>query len=191
MKKSVVLILIVFCLFFVSCSDEKQRNDTAGSSDTTAQATQVADPTEKPSNEVELTDEVIVKTISQTFTETTMPKEEIPSFLSTLESLQKFTVVSVEATEEDNTTTVNLKVNAPDFKWVLDKIGDAEGMSKEELDMELASIISDAPLRSEDISVVFYQLDNGEWRPYVTDQLINACYGGVFEIQEDLLKGEK
>ena len=137
---------------------------------------------------VEEAEKDLVPTIAETFIDTALPNEEVPTFLEKLEKLQSFTVLSVK-TEENGLIETVLSVSAPDLAWVMEKVEKAEAATEDEMNAVLEKAVAEAPLRSEEVNVTFAKEDD-KWHPIMTDEFFNACYGGIIDLREDMLGGE-
>ncbi len=136
---------------------------------------------------VEEAEAILIPVISETFAGSTLPGEELPAFLTKLESLQTFQVLSLEP-EKEEVVVVTLSIGAPDLTQVIEAVDKQGQLSQDEMNSAIEEAIKKAPLRKEEVTVTFYKLEDA-WYPQITDTFFNACYGGVLEIYEDLLGG--
>ena len=115
------------------------------------------------------------------------PDEEEPDFLTEIENRNGYEVLSYETTEDGYRAV--LRVYAPDVYGVGKKV-DVEYAAADEAELleVLAREIKSAELTVKQVELLFEKTEEG-YRPVLTAEFMDAYYGGVIRLYEDIIAG--
>ena len=111
--------------------------------------------------------------------------ENDPAFLRSVDEKNGYEVLSFEQTESE--TTAIVKVFSPDLYSIAKKL-DSDGITRteEELSQAILSEIATAPLIESQIEIELTLTEDG-YIPVLTSEFLDALYGGVFRLYDDML----
>ena len=98
--------------------------------------------------------------------------------------LEMLSVSVTDVVKSGDTLTATVQVTAPDMYAIAKAIENVVFESSEEADEAVCRAMSTAAQRSVTVTVVF-QKGAGRWIPVMTEELIDACYGGLLTYQQE------
>lgn len=115
--------------------------------------------------------------------------ETDPAFLTAMEERNSFEVLSVTESG-DGTVKADLRVSAPDL---LAAVAAVEGKmtgteTQEQILAAMDEAVRSAELAESRVTLTFTYTD-GRWAPVLTDDFLDAYYGGVFQLRSQYLSG--
>ncbi|MBE6639495.1 MAG: hypothetical protein E7616_08640 [Ruminococcaceae bacterium] len=112
-------------------------------------------------------------------------QEDTPAFIVELEKRNKITVE--EFTENEEGAAVTVTVKSPDLYGIAKKIDqNNEDRSKEELLALIDEELKKADIIEKTLVLEYVKTDNG-YVPIITSEFLDAYYGGVFRLYDDLI----
>ena len=113
---------------------------------------------------------------------------EQPAFLAEVDQLNGYEVLSCKKSETAYIATV--RVYAPDLYSIAKKL-DSDGITRTEEEMleAISSEVKSATIIEKTLEVEFTETDSGYF-PVLTAEFLDALYGGVFRLYDDILSGK-
>lgn len=105
-----------------------------------------------------------------------------PEYLTKTEELNSFEIISFTADGELADAVV--KVSAPDLYSTVKKIEAMEDKSTAEKEAMLPAELAKAQITVTELEMQF-ELINGEWKPVITDEFLDAYYGGIGRLRSE------
>ena len=119
------------------------------------------------------------------FPKTVIPGEETPQILTLIEDRNGYALLSFEI--EGDIAIGTFKVYCPDVYSVAKKIDSTmTNATKSELNAEILKELTNAQIIEKEISLEFEIID-GEYHPLLTTDFLDAYYGGVYQLREEIL----
>lgn len=110
------------------------------------------------------------------------PDENIPEFITTIEGVSKYEILEIN--QSADITIAKVKVSAPDlYSVVLGMETEVDGLDEDEIMSSVDAALKDAPVLEAEIELLFEEID-GEYRPILTSEFIDAYYGGALRLKE-------
>ena len=111
--------------------------------------------------------------------------EDDPAFLTAVESRNGYEVLSFE--QNGTSATAVIKVFSPDLYSIAKKL-DSDGITRteEELFVAIANEVANAQIVESEIELEF-TVTAGGCIPVLTSEFLDALYGGVFRLYDDML----
>lgn len=130
-----------------------------------------------------LNNEVLEASIDDCIASVQLPGEETPEYISVMEESVIVTVLSFE--KEDDIATALLRIKAPDLYTAAKTLNDSGSFDPETIDSTLAELLRKADTVETELSMTFYLTDEGEWEPVLTEEFLDAYYGGVIRLRDE------
>lgn len=115
------------------------------------------------------------------------PGTEDPTFLTEME---RSTTVSVKSFEEEDEgfVTAQVVISAPDLYSITKEVEILGALTEEQMDAELTKRIKNATPKEQEITVYFAQMEDGTWKPVVTETFLDTYYGGAWRLRQEALE---
>lgn len=201
----VALILIAVAIFFIVGRNSDGKDSETSGFDTDEQ-TETSSDEEQTTEEMPDDTETEVPPVDETPEEAKGAKEaldnilsvleeepedateEIPDFLVETEERNGYEILSFEETETGAIAT--LRVYAPDLYGIAKELDQTTYTDEAELLAAINAAVKDAELVEKQITLEFEKTDDG-YVPIITSEFLDALYGGVFRLYDDLINAEK
>ena len=116
----------------------------------------------------------------------TASDESSPAFLKELDNRNGYEILTLSKSEEIYLATVC--VYAPDVYAVARKLDNESGeLTQEELAEQILNEIKSCELVEKEVQLL-YRLQDGQYVPVLTEEFVDAYYGGVLRLYEDALE---
>lgn len=116
----------------------------------------------------------------------TASDENSPAFLKELDNRNGYEILTLSKSEEIYLATVC--VYAPDVYAVARKLDNESGeLTQGELAEQILNEIKSCELVEKEVQLV-YRLQDGQYVPVLTEEFVDAYYGGVLRLYEDALE---
>ncbi|MGM9635370.1 MAG: hypothetical protein ACI3YE_04375 [Candidatus Avispirillum sp.] len=108
--------------------------------------------------------------------------ENTPEYITTIERMSKYEILEIN--QSDGITIAKVKVSAPDlYSVALGMETEVDGMGEDEIMASVNTALKDAPVLEIETELLFEEID-GEYRPILTSEFLDAYYGGVLRLKE-------
>lgn len=134
---------------------------------------------------------ILAESLSDTLraAEETVDGESTPAFIIRLESMSSYEILNITMAEDNITTT--LKVSSPDLYGIVKKLEESrQTVSREEAFELVDSLLSNSTITEKKVPLSFEMID-GRYVPILTSEFLDAYYGGVFRLQQELILNQK
>lgn len=131
----------------------------------------------------ELSNEVLKSSIDDRIASVQLPCEEAPSYITVMEEMTGVTVLSFE--REDDIATALVRIKAPDLYTATKSLEESGELDPETIDAALAELLRKADMVETELSMTFYLTDDGEWKPVITEEFLDAYYGGIIRLRDE------
>lgn len=112
--------------------------------------------------------------------------EEKTAYLQVLDEMNSYEVL--DFTQEEGLVYARVKVTAPDMYHVAKEMEEIVFASEEDANTVAIACMEAAELLETELTVIFYA-DGGTWEPMLTEEFVDAYYGGLLTYREEYLAG--
>ena len=119
------------------------------------------------------------------FSKTVIPGEETPPVVSAIESLNGYELISME--DDGELTVATFRVYGPDIYSVAKELdSESETWSEADLSGRFLEKIAEAPIVETEVRLTV-EIVGGEYKPLLTSEFLDAYYGGIYRLREEVL----
>ena len=101
--------------------------------------------------------------------------------------LEMLSVSVTDVVKNGETLTVTAQITAPDMYALAKSLENVVFESGEEADAAVCRGMDSATQRTATVTIVF-QKEAGRWIPVMTEELVDACYGGLLTYQREYME---
>jgi len=108
--------------------------------------------------------------------------EQTPGYILEMDARRTVKVLSFQQVANDHVDAV-VSVASPDLYGVIKALESESFESEEDIDAALTEGVKAAELISKEVTLAFYW--DEEWEPSLTDEFMDACYGGILTLRQE------
>ena len=129
------------------------------------------------------TKEILEASVDECIEFVKLPDEKAPNYIGVLE--ERVSVTVKEFTSDGDTATATVTVTAPDLYTTVMELNSRKDVTVDEIDRLLSEMLAKAEMLKTELTLDFYLDGDGEWTPFLTEEFLDAYYGGFLRLRDE------
>lgn len=127
--------------------------------------------------------EILESSVNECIEFVNLPDEQVPNYIEVLEERARVTVKKFVS--DGDTATATVTVTAPDLYTTVMELNSREDVTVDEIDSLLSEMLAKAEMLETELTLEFYRDEDGEWQPFLTEEFLDAYYGGAIRLRDE------